>query len=90
MAFAHSRRATLPHVHFTFANSRHATLLHVHLNVCVVHKWGGVGWDKNVQWHLHTHVMLRYRTFISLLQTQVMLRYRTFISMFVLCTDGVG
>ena len=34
---------TLPHVHLTVANSRHATLPHVHLNVCVVHRWGGVG-----------------------------------------------
>ena len=57
---------------------------------CTQMGWGGVGWGNNVQLQLHTHVMLRYRTFISLLQTHVMLRYRTFISMFVLCTDGVG
>ena len=38
--------------------------------------WGGVGWADNVQWHLQTYVMLRYRPRLLHLQTYVMLRYR--------------
>ena len=37
---------------------------------------GGVGWADNVQWHLHTYVMLRYRPRRLHLHTYVMLRYR--------------
>ena len=47
-------------------------LLHLHDGV----GWGGVGWADNVQWHLQTYVMLRYRPRLLHLQTYVMLRYR--------------
>ena len=48
---------------------------------------GGVGWADNVQWHLQTYVMLRYRRRLLHLQTYVMLRYRPRL---LHLHDGVG
>ena len=35
--------------------------------------WGGVGWDVNVQWHFHTHMMLRHCSFFCNFHTHVLL-----------------
>ena len=56
----HTRDATPLLVLLQLPHTRDATL-----------GWGGVGWDVNVHWHFHTHVMLRHCSFFCKFHTRL-------------------